>query len=245
MTAYEKEYFETFIERYRENRHDIKRKRLVMSLLQSPIKDEDAILDLGCGVGAYSYDFSGKSKKVISLDNSYDALKFGQDYYKIRYPVQGTALNLPFKKDSFNVILMVEVIEHIEEQDELFSELNRILKLSGTLLITTSPIKSFVLFPIIQEIRDNRWLHVIIKPFGSGEKHVAIQHPEDIINRLNKHGFKIIEKKYWNAFHMSYFLSKTNLSFLQKTHKLSDILDKCFSSQYLCNDLIFLVQKIK
>ena len=246
MSVYEKEYFETYVNRYRENRHDIKRKNLVMSLLEPIIKDGEGILDLGCGIGAYSHDISKqyKNKNIISLDNSYNALQFGQEYYKIQYPIQGTALKLPFKNNSFNIVFMVEVIEHIENQDELFSELNRILKQSGVLLITTSPIKSFVLFPIIQRIRGNKWLHKIIEPFDvSGEKHVALQHTEDIINRLSKQGFGIIEKKYWNAFHMSYFLSKTNLKFLQNGRKFSDTLDKYFGNQYLCNDLLILAKK--
>jgi ubiquinone/menaquinone biosynthesis C-methylase UbiE len=246
MGVYKKEYFDAYIKRYRENRHDIKRKDLVMSLLEPIIKDGDRILDLGCGVGAYSHDISKKNKNIISLDNSYNALKFGREYYKIRYPIQSTALKLPFKNDSFNIVFMVEVIEHIENQDELFSELNRILRPSGVLLITTSPIKSFVLFPIIQRIRGNKWLHKVITPFDvSGEKHVAIQHPKDIINRLSKQGFKIIEKRYWNAFHMSYFLSKTNLRFMQKIQKFSDIFDSYIKSPSFCNDMLIVARCFK
>lgn len=248
MTIYEREYFETYIERYRENKHDIKRKDLVMLLLEPIIKDGDRILDLGCGVGAYSHEISKryKNKKIFSLDNSYNALKFGLEYYKIQYPIQGTATKLPLKNNSFNIVLIAEVIEHIDNQDEFFLELNRIIKQSGVLLITTSPIKSFVFFPIIQRIRGNKWLHKVITPFDvSGEKHVALQHPQDIINKLSEHGFKIIEKKYWNAFHLDYFLSKTNPKFLQKIQKFSDILDCYIKSPILCNDILLLARKYK
>ena len=54
MAAFEKADYETFIKRYCENRNDMKRKKLVMSLLEPTMKDEDRVLDLGCGSGAYS-----------------------------------------------------------------------------------------------------------------------------------------------------------------------------------------------
>lgn len=69
IEGYNKKYFEKYVEKYKESKYDIKREDLVLFSL-SPTS-QDIILDLGCGIGEYSYHILETGAKVVSLDFSY------------------------------------------------------------------------------------------------------------------------------------------------------------------------------
>lgn len=243
MERYDKDYFSVYFERYRSNKHDLRRLSQVLELLR--FKPEDRILDLGCGIGFYSREIENLNSLVVGVDFSIEALKCGKKEYRIKNLVCADILKLPFRDKSFDKILLVEVVEHIEDQDRLFSEINRVLKADGELLLTTSPIRSYVLFPLIQRIRGSKLVHKVITPYDvEGHKHVAIQHPHILRTTLRRSGFEVIKERYFNAFHMSYFLSKTNIQILRRFYTLSILLDRFFNSGYFCNDLVLLARKV-
>jgi ubiquinone/menaquinone biosynthesis C-methylase UbiE len=51
--------------------------------------------------------------------------------------VQGDALNLPFKDESFDIVTAFEVIEHLYDPQKALGEIRRILKMDGIALIST------------------------------------------------------------------------------------------------------------
>ena len=54
-----------------------------------------------------------------------------------------SALNLPFRDETFDVVFMLDVLEHIKKQDKAILEMKRVLKKNGYLLIT-SPALQFM-----------------------------------------------------------------------------------------------------
>ena len=240
--TYEEDYFESYVDRYRTSLHDLRREDLVLSLIAP--RNGEVILDLGCGVGHCSFRVSGTGAEVIAADSALAALSLGRREYRLQYPVRADARQLPFGGTSFDRVIGIELIEHIEEQDALFSELSRVLRVGGTLLLTTSPITSSFFFPFVQKVRRSRLVHTIVRPYDiSGEKHVSLQHPRAIGRRLRAHGFEIIAERYWNALHMSYFLSKTNIAFLRRLWPASRLLDRCVHGPTVCNDVVFVARK--
>jgi ubiquinone/menaquinone biosynthesis C-methylase UbiE len=105
------------------------------------------LLDIGCGYGWFEIFAEKKGvKKIIGVERNDDDLKAAKNYIKnskIDFKV-GDATRLPFKDNSFDTIVAWEVIEHIPggKEDQMFKEVNRVLKRDGVFYLST-PYGSF------------------------------------------------------------------------------------------------------
>ena len=72
------------------------------------------ILEAGCGVG-YGTNFLSKDFKAVGLDLSKDAIREARKYKHIHWVV-GDAISLPFKDESFDAVISLQVIEHIKKE---------------------------------------------------------------------------------------------------------------------------------
>jgi len=101
------------------------------------------VLDIACGSG-YGTNILAKAgaKYATGIDISKEAAKHAQDTYKrdnLGYQV-GNGTNLDIEDNSFDIVVSFETIEHLEEYEQFASELSRVLKKDG-LLIISSPNK--------------------------------------------------------------------------------------------------------
>lgn len=109
------------------------------------------ILDLGSGEGETSYYFSDRNR-VISYDLSLLRLKRQGEYDKKIRKINGRGEALPFQNYSFDLIILQDVIEHINGTDRLIKELRRVLRKHGIIYIST-PNK----FSLLNIISDPHW----------------------------------------------------------------------------------------
>jgi ubiquinone/menaquinone biosynthesis C-methylase UbiE len=108
------------------------------------------VLDLGCGVGRLTVPLAQRKARVLSLDNSAAMLKAcrrnveeaGVGSY-VRYK-KGSASDLPFDDESFDVVACVGVLEHLPEEIRSLavSEMIRVLRKSGTLVVVVNNAQS-------------------------------------------------------------------------------------------------------
>lgn len=94
------------------------------------------LLDVGCGLG-YLTRALGEGYIRVGFENDINALKINRDT-DLNNLVQGHAEKLPFSEKSFDVVICSEVLEHLPKgKDEVvFSEMARVLKPGGRLLVT-------------------------------------------------------------------------------------------------------------
>lgn len=93
------------------------------------------ILDIGCG--SYPYFLTNTDfKEKYGLDPSLNNLKIKDLNLK---KLDVTKQKLPFKDNYFDVITMLAVFEHIDNDklNSVLKEINRVLKDKGLLIITT------------------------------------------------------------------------------------------------------------
>ncbi len=95
------------------------------------------VLEAGCGEG-YGADLLCRSPaRVLALD--YDAHTTG--HVARRYPhlpvVRGNLANLPLRSSSVDVVLTLQVIEHLWDQPKFLRECHRVLAPGGELLVST------------------------------------------------------------------------------------------------------------
>lgn len=105
-------------------------------------KNTKNILDIGCGNGDLLIHIrkSGFSGNLVGLDISEGIMKPGIDQNKrekldIKFDI-GTAENLPFEKESFDVIIAKHMIYHVPNMQKCVDEAYRCLKPSGKFIVT-------------------------------------------------------------------------------------------------------------
>ncbi len=91
------------------------------------------ILDIPCGPGRLTWELRKLGYRVTAADLVPECFEAGEP------PAVHADMNhpLPFPDESFDLILSAEGVEHLENPWLAFREFSRILKTSGTLVITT------------------------------------------------------------------------------------------------------------
>lgn len=127
----------------------LQRGDLVFRLLKSNKINTSGIriLDLGSGEGGTSNLFS-KNNFLVSLDISLNRLSRQKDEESFN-KINGDAEYLPFKDDSFDLIIMQDVIEHVYQPKKLINGINRILKKNGNIYLSTP--NRFSIFNIVAD----------------------------------------------------------------------------------------------
>lgn len=193
------DFWQQNLERHLSNNRVIRRREIVLDLLREFIKPDDRVLNLGCGVGAYSHYIAQRFNRTeaLSLDVNLKSLKAGKEHNYITAPINADALHLPLGEQAFEIVLMTEVIEHLKEQSQLLSEVRRVTRNGGYLVLTTSPIKSDMFYNLLRKMRETQVFGLTVD-----KTHQCEQHPRQLRKSLEVCGFVVVKEKYWNALHL-------------------------------------------
>ncbi len=105
-------------------------------LAKLPKNSSLRILDLGCGTGGFLNKLKKKYKKAVGLDISSVMLAIA----KKKYPkladnlIRGTAENLPFPENSFDVVFIRVALHHFQDPKKSLKEIQRVLTDKGQLI---------------------------------------------------------------------------------------------------------------
>jgi 2-polyprenyl-3-methyl-5-hydroxy-6-metoxy-1,4-benzoquinol methylase len=104
----------------------------VVNIISS--ENKGRVLDLGCGDGRTGKRLFDEGFEVCALDM--DEPKF---QFKREIPFKAGSLDnpLPYINEEFDYVIFMEVIEHIYNPDFIISEISRILKTGGRLVLST------------------------------------------------------------------------------------------------------------
>ncbi|MDJ0717915.1 MAG: class I SAM-dependent methyltransferase [Prochloraceae cyanobacterium] len=105
----------------------------------SNIPQNSIILDIGCGTSAtFLKTISPKIKQGFGVDFKVENATYS-NIKTIQLRLDG---RLPFPEDSFDVVTMLAVLEHIENEEKILKEIERILVSGGKLIITVPSTKA-------------------------------------------------------------------------------------------------------
>jgi len=92
------------------------------------------VLDIGCGAGVYVSEMNKRNKDCQGVEiNS----KYVDMALKANLPVRGyDGKTIPFADNSFNTVMAVEVLEHVEDWESLLREM---LRVAARRVIVTTP----------------------------------------------------------------------------------------------------------
>jgi dolichol-phosphate mannosyltransferase len=140
-------------------------------------------LDIGCGSSVIIQSLNN----AIGMDINMGKLRFLRRY---GIPLlRGSAFSLPFKDESFDCVINSEVIEHIPCDDALFSEMWRVLKADGTLIIGT-PDYATAAWRIIEP------LYGLVLEGGYHDEHITHYTRRSLTEILKRNGFVPAESTY-------------------------------------------------
>ncbi len=99
------------------------------------------ILDIGCGLAWFEYQNRKVAKKIWAIDKNEKHIEQNKKFFKDKKVVfiKGSALKIPLKNESVDMVVASEVIEHIPKKTEsiFFREVRRVLKKKGNLFLST------------------------------------------------------------------------------------------------------------
>ncbi len=151
--------------------------------------DKIKILDIGCGGGLLCEPMSRLGANVVGIDASKKNINVAQlhanrNNLDIQY-FCASPENLNFN-DKFDVVLNMEIIEHVENIDYFLKSSSKLLKKNGIMFIATlnKTLKSYLL-AIIGAEYILRWL-----PIGTHEWDKFVK-PEDLTLILKKYDLKL------------------------------------------------------
>ena len=164
-----------------------------------------SILDIGCGGGLLSEPMARMGASVTGIDASDKNITIAKlhskkNNLKITY-LCSSPEKLKIKK-KFDVILNMEIIEHVEDVDFFLKSCSKLLKKNGLMFVATinKTLKSYV-FAIVGAEYVLRWL-----PIGTHEWEKFVN-PEDLkkilikynlsLDKINGMNFNIL-KNEWN-----------------------------------------------
>lgn len=106
------------------------------------------ILEIGCGAGLLGFELAHSAKIVIGIDISHFVLDFAnrvKEYIHCDnvFFQQGDAEHLAFDDNSFDVVVCSEVLEHLTAPQRTLTEMRRVLKKDGAVVLTTPCALSF------------------------------------------------------------------------------------------------------
>jgi len=112
--------------------------RIISYLKENNFVKIESILDVGCNPNITNL-FSEKFKlRAVGINIFKDGMVGNSDWV-----VADVEKGLPFKKNEFDFVFCGEIIEHIMDIDFFISNLKKVLKPNGVLVITTPNLASF------------------------------------------------------------------------------------------------------
>ena len=147
------------------------------------------ILDIGCGGGLLSEPMSRLGADVVGIDASDRNIKVAKlhakkNHLNIKYLCTSPEnLNI---KTKFDVILNMEIIEHVENIDFFLKSCSKLLKKNGIMFVATinKTLKSY-LFAIVGAEYILKWL-----PIGTHDWEKFVE-PKNLVNILKKYNLKL------------------------------------------------------
>ncbi len=119
----------------------IYRERLILNRL-SRYASRGAALDAGCGTGSFAISLARKGFLVFGIDLSMEGLRqlrqkaIAEGVSQVVTEVQSDVEVIPFRDNSFDVIVCGEVLEHLVDDKSAVTDFHRVLKPGGVCIVT-------------------------------------------------------------------------------------------------------------
>ena len=108
------------------------------AFLQRHVAPGQRVLDVGCGEGHFAAELVASGAHVVGIDVAEEPLRRGRERQpELDLLLVDSEASWPLPDASFDVVWAGEVIEHVADTAAWLSEIRRVLRSGGSLLIST------------------------------------------------------------------------------------------------------------
>ncbi len=184
------------------------------------------LLDAGCGKKSLVQRYGNRCRYSVGMDLSPEAIRLNKGF---RAFVSGDAVRLPFRDETFDVVISQWMVEHIDRIDDVVKEFHRVLKKGGNLVVVTnSRYHPMMFLSSILPTRLRDWLKARIFPSYIEEDTFPTYYRFNTLGAierlLSKYGFEKIFDSYTGA---PFFL------FNRFLFRLSELYERATDNRYL------------
>jgi 2-polyprenyl-3-methyl-5-hydroxy-6-metoxy-1,4-benzoquinol methylase len=199
------EFGETFLNSY----YFPERQKAILDWF-NPLRNEKIdILDYGSGIGAFGFHIAKTfpNYKVTNFDTDFTSHEIGKKLFSSKNCIHIDRLLPEFKSGEFEIIIALELIEHIIDLNKFFIEINSMLRPNGQIIISTPNAFGFQSVKEEFKRRINRLIMrrnnvdyakmVNLVPYDPVTHlgHVNLFSPRTIFTLLKSQGFEVLDFK--------------------------------------------------
>lgn len=192
-----------------------------LSFIKKNIKENSLFLDIGCGTGALADEVAKLTEIQYAVGTEVAKEMYSEESKHVEL-LLADGRSLPFQTNAFRIIHIDDVLHHIvgdsrrgskKYVDNLFSELSRILKPNGYIIISERIQKSKILPDIVllyTIFYGLKYGSKVLYPFHS---HIHRTQPpicfytvEELVDMLDKHSFRVVGRDTFKNFSTSYVI---------------------------------------
>jgi ubiquinone biosynthesis O-methyltransferase len=163
------------------------------------------ILDVGCGVGEITKYVSEKNFNVHGIDVLEESIKIAKEFNNTKntsFEVRDL-IKQPFSQNSFDCVIFLETIEHVENPAEFLREFHKILRPEGCIILSTPNATSLKNIAYALSHRKNKKQKKIISEISNEQKNTGTQLEHifnwdfpTLVRLLDKCGFDVVEHEF-------------------------------------------------
>jgi len=148
------------------------------------IANEGPVLDVGCGS---SRIIGALQNGSVALDPLMRKLRYARKFSTLL--VRGSGFELPFADNSFPCVLCSQVIEHVPKESPILTELCRVLKPGGRLVLGTPDYANW------QWVWTEK-LYGFFAPGAYADEHISHYTRKELIDLFRQRGFQLEDTRY-------------------------------------------------
>ena len=177
-----------------------------------------SVLDLGCGLGHFLDILKGKGWDIEGIDMSKSSVKIAKK--KLGNKIHLKSIESFKTSKKYDLILMIDIIEHVRNPDHIMQKVKDLLKKDGLLIMNTPNTSA-----ILAKISGKTW-------FQYKREHLYYFNSSNIKQFLSKNGFKTI-KCDPTIRNISFYLVRNYLIYYPKKviPKIADFFYKIFGEK--------------
>lgn len=206
----------------------LSKKKIILSMIKKYIpknKEDIGILDIGCGSGLMLKDLE-EIGKVYGLDSSDEAIKFSSQKFNGIIKKGSLPDDIPYPNERFDIITVLDVLEHIEKDKESIGKIKNLLKDNGIFVITI-PANMY-----LWSNHDN--IH----------NHLRRYTKDDLYKKIILSGFKIEKISYYNSLlYIPIYLARKFNNIFRKNKVSSDLKLPCKVVNFILKTIFSLEEK--
>lgn len=202
------------------------------------------LLDVGCAHGVFLFACTNSNFQLYGVEPSKHTSIMASKIAHEATIYNSTLLETRLPQNNFDVVTLINTLEHLVNPKEILEEIHRILKFGGLLMIETPNVAHW-----IPSLMGRHWVQFHVPD------HIAFFSKDVLTNMLCKIGFDVHEIKSGNKmmsvrlllFHLSRYLGSMSKGIVETIMKICERID--FADKTITipqwDEMILLVRKIK